>query len=171
MSARAAFAAAGFLFAYLIAVVGTHAGWNRLAPSAAAPQGRALLTALFHFVLFLGVASIGAWRTGAPLAWLPYLAVCLLCVAYCYWSLICLSESGRRYRIAHMVLTGEAEHADDILRIYNSHVIIRARLDRLVQWGEVEINQNRYVCRRGRVYWASVAVRSWARLLGFRWFT
>ena len=170
MSSLSAFATAAYLFGYLIAVVLTHATWNRLVPSTAAPQGRALLTALLHVVLFLGVASIAVWRAGASLAWLPYLAICLLCLAYCYWSLICLSESGRRYRIAQMVSSGEAENADQVLKIYNSRVIIRERLDRLVQWGEVDIDQNRYVCRRGRLFWASVAVHSWARLLGFRWF-
>jgi len=69
-------------------------------------------------------------------AWVPYLVICLAAAGYCNWSLICLSESGRRYRIVFLVDSGEALHIKDLVKLYGREAIIQERLKRLERWGK-----------------------------------
>ena len=164
-----AYCTALFFVGYLLTVVAAHASWNRLAPQQGAPQGRALLVVLCTATVFLAGATSWIVTRGANLSWIPYLGICLLCLAYCYWSLICLSESGRRYKIAQLVHIGEARTVDEILGIYDRDAVVRERLSRLMQWNEIYLQDGRYVSRNGRMYQASAVVHAWARLLGFSW--
>lgn len=158
-----------YFVGYLVTVVAAHAAWNRIAPSEGAPQGRALLVVLGTAICYLAAASYLILSGGGNWSWVPYLGICLLSLAYCYWSLICLSESGRRYRIAYLVHTREAKTVSEILRLYDRDVVVQQRLSRLVQWGEIYCVNGRYVSNNGRMYIASAIVHAWARLLGFSW--
>ena len=158
-----------YFVGYLLTVVAVHAAWNRSAPSAGAPQGRALMVVLGTAGVYLVIASSWILLQGGDWSWVPYLGLCLLCLAYCYWSLICLSESGRRYRIAHLVHSGKARTVKEILGVYDRDAIVRERLARLVQWNELYMQDGRYYSRNGRMYRASSIVYAWARLLGFDW--
>jgi len=158
------------LFAYLTSIIFTHALWNRLARSTVAPQGRALLVVGSNLGIFAAVSSRAVIRLGGSLAWIWYIAICLLCVGYCYWSLICLSESGRRYHIVQLVNNGSARRFQDLARLYGCNTIVDERLKRLEQWSEIIRRNDRIFCTRGRLYKASIIVYAWARVLGFRWF-
>lgn len=158
------------LLAFLISTVLTHSLWNRLVPTDDAPQGRALLVVAGNFLIFVALASWAAIRDGESLAWIPYLAICVGSVGYCYWSLICLSESGRRYRIVFMVDSRQAATIGDLEKLYGREAIVGERLIRLEDWAEIRRQDNRFFCTRGLLYKASLIVYGWARLLGFRWF-
>jgi hypothetical protein len=69
-------------------------------------------------------------------AWVPYLVICPAAAGYCYWSLICISGSGRRYRIVFLVDSGEALHIKDLVKLYGREAIIQERLKRLERWGK-----------------------------------
>ena len=69
-----------------------------------------------------------------------------------------------------MVHSGQAVTPEGILEQYGREVVVRERLARLTQWGEIELRGYRSVCKRGRMSLARRAVHSWANLLGFRWF-
>ena len=157
------------LLAYLTSTVISHAVWNRLARSNAAPQGRALRIVVIQLLLFAAVGSWGA-RRYAPLASMPYVGICLACFGYCYWSLICLSESGRRYQIVFLVASGRARNIGDLRTVYSSAIVVQQRLLRLEQWAEVIRTDGRVVCAGGPLFRVSQMVYLWARLLRFHWF-
>ena len=113
--------------AYLASIVFSHAAWNRLAHSTGAPQGRTLLVVAGNFLFFAATSSLLLIQYGGSLAWIPYLVICLAAAGYCYWSLICLSESGRRYRIVFLVDSGEALHIEDLVKLYGREAIIQER--------------------------------------------
>jgi hypothetical protein len=123
-----------------------------------------------NLAVFLAGAAWIDFGPGPKPAWLVYFGICMACIGFCYWVLICISESGRRFRIAHLVHTGQAVTPGDIRRLYNKDLIIEERLKRLIAWGEVREAGPSVICLRKKMYWASVAVHFWARVLGFDWF-
>jgi len=163
-----------YLVAFLGSCVVSHALWNRLLLARSRqprpPQGPALLVVMANVLVFLIAAVWTDFGPGSQPARLVYLGICMACIGQCYWSLICISESGRRFRIARLVHTGQAVTPGDIRRLYNKDLIIEERLKRLIAWGEVREEGPRVICVRKKMYWASVAVHFWARVLGFDWF-
>lgn len=158
------------LLVYLASIFISHALWDRMSPTGLAPQGRALLVVAGNLLVFAILACLVVIRYGSDLAWIPYIVICLACFGYCYWSLICLSESGRRYRIVFLVDSGQAQTRADLAKLYGREAIVTERVKRLEQWKEVTRRNGSIVCTRGRLYKASLVLYTWARFLGFRWF-
>lgn len=161
------------LAVYLPGVVILHRSGHRRAEQKARrqlpTQGialRAVLTTLFLALSALvTIAALG----GIPLAWCIWAAVVLSGMGYCYWLLVCITESARRYIIADMIANQPGITPDEIVSKYNRYQIIAARLERLEHWGTLKRNNDYYLAHPTLMLAASVLVRSWAQVLGFAW--
>jgi hypothetical protein len=132
-------------------------------------QGIALKAVLLAIFVMLSVIGFICWGTGLALAWGLWAGIVLGGLAYCYWSLICLTESGRRYMIVELVAANPGITAMQIVNQYNRKQIIAVRLDRLEHWGTLRRDGNRYKPRATFMLTASGLVQRWASLLGFEW--
>lgn len=127
---------------------------------------KAVFLALFFVLVALGLGC-GTGKISA--AWGLWAAVVAGCVGYCYWLLVCLTESGRRYMITELIAANPGITPAEIVRRYNRHQIIAARLERLEHWGTLGQQGDRYHSRPNSMLAASVLVRGWAQILGFAW--
>jgi len=142
---------------------------ERLSGHIVPTQGIALKAVLLGILIILSVIGVTCWRSGLSFAWGVWAGIVLGGLAYCYWSLICLTESGRRYMIVELVAANPGITAVEIVNQYNRKQIISVRLDRLEHWGTLKRDGNRYTPRTTLMLTASGLVQSWASLLGFEW--
>ena len=132
-------------------------------------QGIALKAVVLAWVLALTGLGVGSVLGGVSVAWDVWTALVVSGLGYCYWLLVCITESSRRYMIAELVDQHPGITPAEIVRRYNRFPIIAARLERLEHWGNLRRNGDRYLPHRGLMLTASILVRGWAGVLGFAW--
>ena len=139
--------------------------WRRSHPA----QGTFTLAAL---AALAGVLSVMVLFSGSPLfdeSWLLlYLTGLLGAAALVMISVLCVSESGRRFYLLHLI-EGGIRSLPQLRERYNHDHMLETRLERLLKWRVLEDRGGRYWLVRWSAYWYSQFFRLWGRLLGFHW--
>jgi hypothetical protein len=132
-------------------------------------QGLATKVVVFQYLVAMLIGA-AAWFSGyLSLGWLLYLLIATSGVSYCYWGLLVLTESGRRYIILERVDRQPGLQKADILGAYNAPLIVDLRLARLLHWRSIQRQGDRYVGRPCFLTKMSKLILLWARLLSFSW--
>jgi hypothetical protein len=134
-------------------------------------QGTIVRSSLFvFFILSLAGASVlGA--TGAEKGlWLVYLSVVLLCEMLVFVSVMCVSESGRRFYFMSLIEKAGILNREDLQEAYGKKHMLSIRIERLSKWGVLQEIPSGYVLKRRVAYYYSLFFQLWGRLLGFDWF-
>jgi len=132
-------------------------------------QGIALEAVLLALLVMLLGLGWSWWQGNISAAWTVWAAMVVFGLGYCYWLLVCLTESGRRYMIAELIDRNPGLTPAEIVARYNRFQIIAARLERLEYWGTLMREGDRYRARPSLMLLASSLVRFWAWVLGFAW--
>lgn len=165
---------AGVLTLHLITLVCIHrlavAATKPAAPDVRNPSQGLATKVVFAHLMAVWAAGAAAWQVGlVAIEWSAYLALAGAGLSYCYWGLLVLTESGRRYIILEKVDRMEGVRKADIMKTYNAAHIVEHRLSRLVHWGAIEQRGEHYVSRPCFLATMSGLIRCWARMLNFAW--
>lgn len=127
------------------------------------------------------LAAVLAWAVGlvlvcglleGPVAerlwWLAYLGALLGAAAVVMISVLCVSESGRRFYLLHLIESGVASLPELRARYGHDHML-EARLERLLRWRVLRESAGRYYLVKWTAYAYSRFFHLWGRLLGFQW--
>ena len=101
---------------------------------------------------------------------LLYLLVLLACCALVFVSVMCVSESGRRFYLMNLIDRGAAVDREGLRACYTREHMLSIRLQRLCAWGVLKYKDKRYYLVRPSAYLYSAFFHLWGRLLGFKWF-
>jgi len=133
-------------------------------------QGTILRSALITLVLFM---ALGAWTTGdaigEKLLWLSYLGLTLGCGLLVYVSIMCVSESGRRFYLMDLVQQTPGISLEELKNRYGRDHMLSIRLQRLCTWKVLNSNGSVYRLSKISAYLYSRAFQLWGQLLGFTW--
>lgn len=140
---------------------------RRDAPGQGSITASAILS-LFMALLF-GLSCLGD-SLPDKVIWFFYLAVVVGSMAMVYVSVLCVSESGRRFYLMHLIADSGGIQREDLRRAYTSTHMMDIRLQRLTTWKVLEKNGSRYRLRRKTAWLYSSFFHWWGRLLGFTWF-
>jgi len=92
------------------------------------------------------------FASGKPVGWSD-LMVCLLTFGglnYCYSNFVNLNFTSLRIRLLKELLaTRGTARADEVARKYGSEAILKRRLSRLVEWGQLRESSSRFVALKG----------------------
>ncbi|MEX0325473.1 MAG: hypothetical protein AB3N33_05235 [Puniceicoccaceae bacterium] len=135
-------------------------------------QGTIARSAIFALVLLLVFGGLVLGQSmAAKVLWLFYTFIILGCLLLLYISVMCVSESGRRFYF--MLLVEQADDGitrEELQAAYGKQHMLSVRLERLCTWGVFVKSGSSYVLRRQTAYWYSRFFHLWGSLLGFKWF-
>lgn len=117
------------------------------------------------FAEMLGVPGFASLATRS--IEVVYFMIVYTCIAYSYFHLFNLSETGRRVRILRELRAAGSLTAQEISSRYSTALVIEVRLDRLVAAGQLELRGGRYVNPGWLLRTAAYAVGAWRLVLGF----
>ncbi len=116
-------------------------------PLVSPQKATARLSALLNIPLLLALVGNGLW-SNAPgadiLVSVLYALLVFNSVAYSYFLLFSLSETGRRIRILLQLLEGDSINTNEQAANYSSEAMVRQRLVRLGQMGQISDTSGRY---------------------------
>jgi hypothetical protein len=96
-----------------------------------------------------------------------YVLITYNALAYSYYHLLNMSETGRRIRILHELnLTGRLRY-DELARRYGAEDMLDVRLERLVNMNQVTKHNGRYLLKSSVLYQIGILVLSWGFFLGY----
>jgi hypothetical protein len=117
-----------------------------------APRSPIVLSYAAGFLCGAIISLLTLFASGRPVDWYD-LMVCLLTFGglnYCYSNFVNLNFTSLRIRLLKELLaTGGTARADDVARKYGSEAILKRRLARLVEWGQLRELSGRYVALKG----------------------
>ena len=88
-------------------------------------------------------------------------------LAYCYFHFFNMSETARRIRILTEIKKKSSVASNELTNFYKSDFMIKTRLERLINLGQVRLIGNKYVLSAKILYLASIIVYNWRKILGF----
>ena len=134
-------------------------------------QGTVTSSALLALCLFLvaGGFLIGD-DPGSRIFWLAYLTLVLGSVMLIYVSVMCVSESGRRFYLMHLIEKAGGIRMETLRAAYGREHMLELRLHRLCLWNVLRKVDSRYILVRKSAYLYSLFFYVLGRILGFRWF-
>lgn len=133
-------------------------------------QGTIARSAILALVLLLLASGLLLGVTlQEKLLWTAYSATVLGCFLLLYISVMCVSESGRRFYFMVLVEKSDGSTRSALQAAYGREHMLAVRLQRLVTWGVLQENGRNYILRRRSAYWYSRFFQLWGRLLGFDW--
>ena len=91
-------------------------------------------------------------------------------MALVYISILCVSESGRRFYLMHLIEQSGGMSLAALRKAYGQEHMLGVRLDRLTTWKLIRETDSRYRLVRIAPYLYSRFFHLWGRLLGIRWF-
>lgn len=139
--------------------------WRRQHPA----QGTFGIAAVCSLIMLLCLISFVVGGTlFEKVLWVVYAGANLGAMAAILISILCVSESGRRFYLLHMIESGVASLAELRSRYGHQHMVA-LRLERLLKWGVVEERDGRYRVVRWSAYVYAKFFHLWGRLLGFHW--
>jgi hypothetical protein len=153
----------GWLGGQMVGTLALHALLSRIWRAVGSVQGVALQAIGIGWGVGLtgGVISLGMGE-----AW-AYLALCGFCWGYIYFHFFNMTETARRIRLMYAVREGRWE---EIRRGegYDAERMLKMRLDRLEQLGQVSVVEGRYRLKaRGRLLYAAASMLAeYRKLLG-----
>ncbi|MEX0332235.1 MAG: hypothetical protein AB3N64_12510 [Puniceicoccaceae bacterium] len=134
-------------------------------------QGTIARSAFFALLLLLVVAGFLLGDSASEKAlWLVYSVITLVCLLLLYISVMCVSESGRRFYFMLLVEQAGSISRKELQAAYGKQHMLSVRLERLSTWGVVAKSGSSYFLRRRSAYWYSQFFHLWGSLLGFKWF-
>lgn len=117
-----------------------------------APRSPIVLTYAAGFLCGAIISLLTLFASGKPVGWYDPM-VCLLTFGglnYCYSNFVNLNFTSLRIRLLKELLaTGGTARADDVARKYGSETILKRRLARLVEWGQLRESSGRFVALNG----------------------
>lgn len=102
--------------------------------------------------------------------WSLYVVVLLGCQCLVFISVMCVSESGRRFFLLVRIAANPGVGLEALKASYRGDDMLTIRRERLVHWGVMEARAGRLVLKKRSAYLYSLFFYLWGRLLGFRWF-
>lgn len=139
--------------------------WRRQHPA----QGTFAIAAVCSLIMLLcPIPFMVAGTLFEKVLWGVYTGTILGAMAAILISILCVSESGRRFYLLHMIESGVASLAELRSRYGHQHMV-GLRLERLLKWGVVEERDGRYRMVRWSAYVYAKFFHLWGRLLGFHW--
>jgi len=133
-------------------------------------QGTFLVSGVLGLLVCLlaGLIVIGG-SLSEKLLWSVYLAAILGCALLVFMSIMCVSESGRRFFLMDLIDKRSGLTLEALKASYGRQHMLAVRLERLCIWNVVHKRGDRYFLVRRTAYLASVFFLLWGRLLGFHW--
>ena len=133
-------------------------------------QGTVTRSAFGACVLLL----IPAWcllgdSLGGRTIWLLYTGIILFCFLLLYVSVMCVSESGRRFYFMVLIEKAGGATRQEFQAAYGKTHMLAVRLERLLSWGVLHKSGQVYRLQRRSAYWYSRFFELWGKLLGFNW--
>jgi hypothetical protein len=132
------------------------------------------IIAMASLLSFLAFVAAGAWILGKGPAgivvWAVYLAIVIGCMALVYVSTLCVSESGRRFYLMHLIEQSGGMPLEALRKAYTRDHMLSIRIDRLMAWKILEKSDSHYRLVRISPYLYSRCFHIWGRLLGIKWF-
>ena len=117
-----------------------------------APRSPIVLSYAAGFLCGAISSLLTLFASGKPVGWYD-LMVCLLTFGglnYCYSNFVNLNFTSLRIRLLKELLaTGGTARADEVARKYGSEAILKRRLARLVEWGQLRESSGRFVALKG----------------------
>jgi small-conductance mechanosensitive channel len=134
-------------------------------------QGTIAASACAALVL---VALAGGVLLGSSLSekivWMGYLLILLGCGALIYVSVMCVSESGRRFYLMSLIEKSSGMTSNELQNIYGKDHMLTVRLERLCAWGVLVKSGDGYQLKKVSAFYYSRIFYLWGILLGFSWF-
>ena len=134
------------------------------------PLAVALLGLLAGFVLTLSIvwfAFVRELEMGKAPA-LIYACLVYGGLSFCYFQLFGMTETARRIHILKdLALNGPASY-EDFKHRYGPSDMLSVRLERLLEWGQLIREGERYRLKSRTLYRIALLIRAWAVLLGFK---
>jgi hypothetical protein len=126
------------------------------------------------FLAMLLLLSGGAFVLGDSVAskgmWLLFLVIILGSALMVYVSIMCVSESGRRFYFMALIEKAGGLSQDELQAAYGKEHMLTIRLQRLVSWGVLNFDSSSYRLLSPLAYAYSRLFQVWGRLIGFHWF-
>lgn len=163
----------GFLFLFILAgtplwIMALQAILTRIGLLRAPGQGAALISsglAALPVAALLWAVCLGSLEGAGLITAALYAALLFTLLAYSYFHLFNMSETARRIRMLIELRDGEMT-LEELKSVYNSRVMLEARLERLVAMGQVRIEGDKVVLASGKLLVAARAMDLWCRALG-----
>lgn len=134
-------------------------------------QGTIARSAVLALVLLLPLNCLLLGNSlSEKFLWLAYSAIILGCLMLLYISVMCVSESGRRFYFMVLIEKAGSTSMETLQAAYGREHMLAVRLDRLTTWGVFRKSGDAYFLQRRPAYWYSRFFQIWGRVLGFDWF-
>jgi len=127
---------------------------------------------------FLGIVLTGgavllfcdilSWSLVGIVSSLIYFLLVSLSLAFCYFIFFTMSETARRIHILKYLKNHGGEVLKtEILGKYSTDEMLRSRLARMVELGQLSLDRGSYFLNRRDFFLAAMFVESWRKLLKF----
>jgi hypothetical protein len=134
-------------------------------------QGTITRSALSAMMILLvtGGGVLGT-STGEKAIWLLFLVGVLGSALMVYISVMCVSESGRRFYFMILIEKQGKIPMQDLQDAYGREHMLSMRLQRLTAWGVLKEEGGSYRLEKPSAYLYSRFFQLWGNLIGFHWF-
>ncbi len=122
-----------------------------------------VLVAFFTWIFYLRHLSSYECFWAALYGFIVY-----TCLSYSYFHFFNISETARRFQILFLLRNGHKIYRQDLTVRYNAANMIKTRLDRLIQSGQLAYENNRYFLKRRTLCYVAQILMKWAVLLRFK---
>ena len=96
-----------------------------------------------------------------------YTFIVYLCIGYSYFHIFNMSETARRIRILYETYSSKKLSRDELKIKYGREDMVKVRLERLVDTGQLRYMHDRYYLRGYVLYRVSRMINVWRSILGF----
>jgi hypothetical protein len=95
-----------------------------------------------------------------------YVSVYMFCVNFLNWFVYALTETSMHIHLVALLARYESLSQDELYSLYNKNTIIRVRIPRLLQWGQLKRKDERLVLSGSWVLVGAIGCRILRRILG-----
>lgn len=88
-------------------------------------------------------------------------------LAFSYFQFFAMTETARRIRILRAAYESEGLFIADLKKSYDAEDMLSVRLDRLVTWKQLKMNEGRFVLASHTLHRIAKIIDAWAVVLGF----
>lgn len=125
-----------------------------------------IVTVITIAAFLLVQASLCAQLTLWMLVGCVYILVYCGCVTFLNWFLFTLTDVSMHVRIAYILFRSQGMGREDIKRLYNKQIILRNRTARLLELGQIKLENGYFVSGGGEVLLGAAVCKLLRRLLG-----
>lgn len=126
-----------------------------------------LLVSYLPALLIFSVLVIKSVNLGSAVSAATYFLLVYTCIAYSYFHVFNLSETARRVRLLHEILRSGSISSEKLLSLYQTEHIVKIRLKRLADMGQLQIIDGKYQVKGRALHTAALLIVKWRALLGF----